>query len=142
LRSPEWLPFTSKRVPVIDVGFVAALKAGRIAVRPNVSRFTTDGVVFEDGREEDFDAVIFATGYTTGLDRLLDVPGLLNERAYPRFPSASATSQRGVYFMGFLRTNRGHLFETNLDSRRLAALIASDVRPTAVPSGPLAVASG
>jgi cation diffusion facilitator CzcD-associated flavoprotein CzcO len=133
LGAPQWLPFSSKRVPVIDVGFVAALKDGRVVVRPNISRFTPNTVVFADGREESFDVVIFATGYSTGLDELVDIPGVLNERAYPLVPSGAATSQPGLYFMGFLRSNRGHLFETNLDSRRLAAAIAGEEPPAAGP---------
>jgi cation diffusion facilitator CzcD-associated flavoprotein CzcO len=128
LRAPEWAPFSSKRVPVIDVGFVENLKRERISVRPNISQFTQTGTVFVDGRREDFDAVIFATGYSTGLDRLIDIPGLLNEAAYPKFASGRPTSQPGFYFIGFLRSNRGHLFELSIDSRRLAASIASESR--------------
>ena len=128
LRTAEWGPFSSKRVPVIDVGFVENLRRERVVVRPNVSQFTPTGVVFTDGREEAYDAVIFATGYATGLDKLIDVPGLLNEAAYPKFASGRPTSQPGFYFIGFLRTNRGHLFELNIDSRRLAASIAGEGR--------------
>ncbi len=95
-------------------------------VRPNVSQFTQSGVVYVDGRTEDFDAVIFATGYATGLDKLIDIPRLLNEAAYPKFGSGQPTSKPGFYFIGFLRSNRGHLFEINIDSRRLAASIASE----------------
>lgn len=126
LGAAEWGPFTSKRVPVIDVGFVENLKRRRVMVRPNVSQFTQSGVVYVDGRTEDFDAVIFATGYATGLDKLIDIPRLLNEAAYPKFGSGQPTSKPGFYFIGFLRSNRGHLFEINIDSRRLAASIASE----------------
>jgi Flavin-binding monooxygenase-like len=121
---PDWLPFSSKRVPVIDVGFVASLKRGAVAARPNVARFTPDGAVFADGREEAYDAVLFATGYTTGLGELVEIPGVLNESAYPRSLSGEPSAQPGLYFMGFLHSNRGHLFETNLDSQKLAANIA------------------
>ncbi|HMD02207.1 MAG TPA: hypothetical protein VKG44_04495, partial [Candidatus Baltobacteraceae bacterium] len=130
IGAPQWGPFSAKRVPVIDVGFVENLKAGRIAVRPNIARFTGDGVVFADGRAENFDAVIFATGYRTGLEKLLRMPELLNESAYPRFASGTPTAQAGLYFMGFLRSNRGHLFEIEIASRRLAATIASRASST------------
>jgi putative flavoprotein involved in K+ transport len=125
IGAPQWSPFIDKRVPVIDVGFLHNLRANRIAIRPNVSRFVSGGVVFADGREEPFDVVIFATGYVTGLERLLNIPGLLDESAYPRFASGTPTSEAGLYFMGFLRSNRGHLYETEIDSRRLAATIAT-----------------
>jgi cation diffusion facilitator CzcD-associated flavoprotein CzcO len=126
IGTPDWLPFSAKRVPVIDVGFVASLKSGRVAVRPNISHFTPEGVVFVDGREEPYDVVLFATGYATGLDQLLDVPGVLDASAYPTAHSGEPTKQPGLYFMGFLHSNRGHLFETSLDSQRLAANIANE----------------
>jgi hypothetical protein len=62
------------RVPVYDQGTAAAIRAGRIAVidasqRPLV-RYTPDGVRLGD-RSERFDAVLFATGFETGLAGLL-----------------------------------------------------------------------
>jgi putative flavoprotein involved in K+ transport len=129
IGDPDWMPFASKRTPVIDVGFVASLRKGRIVVRPNIARFTSDGVVFVDGRAETYDAVLFATGYTTGLDSLVDIPGVLDTSAYPFARSGEPTAQPGLYFMGFLRSNRGHLFETNIDSRRLARHISATPQP-------------
>jgi hypothetical protein len=123
LKRAEWQPFSAKRIPVIDVGFTDDLKRGRIALRPSTVRFSEGGAVYDDGREEAFDAAIFSTGYATGLDRLLRIPGLLDERAYPRFQSGAPTSQPGLYFIGFVKSHRGHLFEMNLASRRLARVI-------------------
>lgn len=120
LRRAQWAPFSARRIPVIDVGFARALKSGRISVRPAAARFSETGVTFEDGLEEVFDAVIFSTGYATGLERFLAVPGVLDENNYPRFQSGVPTSAPGLYFMGFVRSQRGHLFEIDVASRRLA----------------------
>ncbi|MDE2331575.1 MAG: NAD(P)/FAD-dependent oxidoreductase, partial [Bradyrhizobium sp.] len=51
------------RVPLIDVGTLAGIRDGSIRIRGGIDRFTPDGVVFTDGREERFDAVILATGF-------------------------------------------------------------------------------
>jgi cation diffusion facilitator CzcD-associated flavoprotein CzcO len=126
LRPAEWLPFSARRIPVIDVGFVRALKQDRIAVRPALSRFTKAGVVYSDECAEDFDAVILATGFRTGLESLLHFPDLLDETGYPKFASGARTSQPGLYFMGFFESHRGLLFETERASRRLARTIAED----------------
>ncbi len=125
IGAPQWSPFIDQRPPVIDVGFLDHLRANRIAVRPNIARFVSDGVVYTDGREEGFDAVIFATGFVTGLERLLKIPGLLDESANPRFASGAPTSEPGLYFIGFLQSNRGVLYEMEIHSRRLAATIAA-----------------
>src|SRR4030095_15294175 len=70
LRAPEWMPYSSRRVPVIDVGFVAALKRGLVQIRPALSRLTATEAVFEDGRAEPFDAIGAATGFTGGFKAL------------------------------------------------------------------------
>jgi putative flavoprotein involved in K+ transport len=120
LKRADWLPFSAQRIPVIDVGFVRNLKGGHISIRPGVARLSQSGVAYDDGREEAFDAVIFATGYVTGLEQILDVPGLLDEEGFPRFGRGRRTPQPGLYFMGFVKSHRGHLFEMNAASRRLA----------------------
>ncbi len=64
--------------------------------------------------------VIAATGYRSGLPQLLDLPDALDEHGYPRFASGQPTSFPGLYFIGYTHSLRGHLYEANLDSRRLA----------------------
>jgi len=124
LAKAEWGPFTARRPAVIDVGFLHELKGGRVHVRPNVQRFTERGVVFGDGREEEFDAVVAATGFSSKLAELLDVPGAVSEGGRPRFRSGRPTDFPGLYFVGFDETTRGVLYEANRDSRRLAPAIA------------------
>ncbi len=123
LPAASWQPFSARRTPVIDVGFVAALKAGKIGVRPGVRSFSASGVVYADGREEQFDAVIFATGFRSGLEDLLEPEGLLDGNGLPRFPSGAPTDCPGLYFMGYFDSLRGFLYESNLASQRLALVI-------------------
>jgi indole-3-pyruvate monooxygenase len=42
-------------------------------VVPTINGFTESGVQFVDGHTEDFDAVIFATGYKSNVDSWLKV---------------------------------------------------------------------
>jgi len=101
----EFSPYTTKRVPLIDVGFVDALKRGQITIRPAVECLTPTGAIFADGTNQAYDAIIAATGFSTGLDSLIAAP----DRAQP-----------GVYFIGYFQSLRGHWFEANRASRRLA----------------------
>jgi len=123
LGKAEWGPFTARRPAVIDVGFLKQLKAGQIHVRPDVERFTRGGVVYADGKEEDFDVAVAATGFATGLTDFLDVHDAVGNRGRPRFKSGRPTSFPGLYFLGFDETTRGVLFEANRDARRLARSI-------------------
>jgi len=113
-------PYTRKQVPLIDVGFVAALKRGQVAVRPAVEGLTADGARFADGTTEAFDAIVAATGFTTGLTDLLQVDGVLDASGEPTTASGEPSTQPGLYFIGFTHTLRGHLFEARRDSQRLA----------------------
>ena len=116
---PAWGSFSERRPAVIDVGFVRELKARRVRVRPAVLRFRPGGVVFADGTEEDYDAVVAATGFRTGLEELLDVPGALDESGLPR----EGASPAGLFFAGFTETVRGQLYEANKAAGGLAAAV-------------------
>ena len=126
LGKEEWGPFTARRPPVIDVGFLELLKARRIDVLPNVLHFTRTGVVVDPGVEHQFDVVVAATGYTTGLDELLAAPRALDERGHPRADGAYP----GLYFAGYSETPRGQLFESSRGAHRLAATVDRYLGPT------------
>jgi putative flavoprotein involved in K+ transport len=120
----EWGPFTARRPPVIDVGFLGELKRGHIRVRKALSRLTETGAVFADGTEETYDVIVAATGFDTGLVELLDLPDATGESGLPRWPSGGPTAYPGLYFIGFDETPGGTLHRANGESRRLAKLAA------------------
>lgn len=119
LPPSAWGSFSERRPAVIDVGFVHELKAGRVRVRPAVTRFRPGGAVFADGSEEDYDAVVAATGFRPGLEELLDAPGALDESGLPR----EGASLAGLFFAGFTETVRGQLYEANKAAGSLAAAV-------------------
>jgi thioredoxin reductase len=123
IKRPAWLPFTARRIPIIDVGLIKEVKNGRVKVRPNIARFTRTGVVYEDGQQEAFEAVVAATGFTTGLDQLLDATGVLDAKGIPMDPQGQPTAQPGLFFMGYTESHRGLLYEVDQASRRLAKII-------------------
>jgi len=123
LAPAAWGPFTARRPAVIDTGFVQRLKQHQINIRPEIESFDARAVSYTDGSSEQIDVVIAATGYHTGLEKFLQVPGLIDDSGQPRFCSGGATAATGLYFMGFDDTVRGHLFEINRNSRRLAGEI-------------------
>ncbi|WFP74856.1 NAD(P)/FAD-dependent oxidoreductase [Mesorhizobium sp. WSM4906] len=107
------------RIPVIDVGTVAAIKAGRIGILPDIVRFTEDGAEFADGQEKNFDAVIFATGYRPGYD------GILPAELRPAKSGVNAgASDLGVYLVGFHNPVTGLLREIGIEAKAVAMDIA------------------
>ena len=130
LGREEWGPFGARRPPVIDVGFLEQLKAGRLEILPALVALTRTGARFSDGSEREFDVVVAATGFSTGLLHELLEPGVLDERGHP-LPSAAPP---GLYFAGYSETPRGQLFESNRSSRRLASAIDAYLGSTALGS--------
>ncbi len=115
------------KIPVLDVGTMAAIKRGDIKVRPGIERFTTTGVVFADGRSESFDAVVFATGFDPGLNRILEsTEGLVDDEGVP-LVSGDVTAEPGLYFCGFHEPPTGRLREIGLEAERIAEVISADV---------------
>ncbi len=122
---PAWGPYSAKRIPLIDVGFVNAVKRGVLHVRPALERLTPSGAVYVDGVEERFDAIVAAIGFEPSLAGLIEGDGVLNELGEPIAPSGEPTSRPGLYFIGFVHSLRGHLFEANRASRKLAKNVSS-----------------
>ena len=83
LARPELGPLSAiklrRRIPLIDIGTIAAIKDGRISVKPAVDHFTPQGAAFADSSESEFQAIVLATGYGPGLAEVVDVPGVLAE---------------------------------------------------------------
>ena len=128
---PAWAPYSAKRIPLIDVGFVSAVKRGLVQIRPGLERLTATGAVYADGAEEPFDAIVAAIGFETGLENLIEDDSVLNDAAEPIAASGDPTSRPGLYFIGFVHSLRGHLFEANRASKRLARNVERYLSATA-----------
>jgi cation diffusion facilitator CzcD-associated flavoprotein CzcO len=118
-------------IPVLDIGTMALIRRGAIKVRPGVSAFTAIGAVFADGTHGAFDAVILATGYRSGLEAMVAVPGVLDEHGEPVI-SGGPTVAAGLYFCGYTVTVGGTLKQIGVESRAIAELIAAEA--AAMPS--------
>jgi putative flavoprotein involved in K+ transport len=115
--------------PVVDGGFVAALKRGRIELVSAVDRLDGADVVLTDGSRLRPDAVIAATGYRHGLEELVGHLGVLDEAGRPlRVDGAAAPGSAGLYFNGFWLPLSGQLPAMRVSSRRIATDIARRLR--------------
>jgi cation diffusion facilitator CzcD-associated flavoprotein CzcO len=116
------------RVPVLDIGALAKIRAGKIAVRGGVARFGPRSVTFEDGRSEPFDAVVLATGFKPDLRGLLpDAKGVLDALGRP-LVSDRATAEPGLYFVGAIASPTGQLRQIAIGAARVAAVAARRLR--------------
>jgi len=122
LRDADWGTFSTRRPALIDTGFLNQLRRGRVGIRPAVERLDRSGVRYAGGDREDADAVIAATGYGTGLEKILDESAFMPTLTEMR-PAAGLASGPGLYCVGYTASVRGQLFEINRESRLIAAAV-------------------
>ncbi|MGD8349044.1 MAG: NAD(P)/FAD-dependent oxidoreductase [Gammaproteobacteria bacterium] len=123
--------------PAIDDGFVAALKAGRITVVPEVERFESAGLRLVDGRYLEPDFVIAATGYRTGMEAILGHTGLLDELGVPLIHGAEQKDEcRGIWFTGMRPRLTGFFHLAGKTAAEITDAIEAELRlDAAYPAG-------
>ena len=116
------------RVPVLDIGALAKIRDGRIAVRGGVARFGPHSVTFDDGVCEPFDAAILATGFKPDLRALLpDAAGALDADGRP-LVSDRPTAEPGLFFVGAIASPTGQLRQIAIGAARVAEAAARRLR--------------
>ncbi|KAI3857110.1 hypothetical protein MKW98_010524 [Papaver atlanticum] len=116
---PIELKMATGKTPVLDVGTLAEIRSGSIKVCPGIKQISTHKVHFVNGRAEDFDAIILATGYKSNVPSWLKDTNLFSEKdGLPKkqFPNGWK-GEYGLYSVGF--TKRG-LLGTSMDAKKIA----------------------
>jgi putative flavoprotein involved in K+ transport len=115
--------------PLLDVGLLRELRAGRIAIVPNVTGLDGDAVLLADGSRREVGAVVAATGYRRGLEGLVGHLGVLRPDGRPAVHGAVASpAAPGLWFIGLTTPISGVLREIGRDATRIAAAIAAAFR--------------
>ncbi|MBB5842397.1 putative flavoprotein involved in K+ transport [Conyzicola lurida] len=107
--------------PLLDVGLVAAVRAGRVTVVAAVASFDGHDVRLADGEVLRPDAVVVATGYTRGLDSLVGHLGVVAPNGRPAVNAAEqAPGLDGLYFLGYSNPLTGNIRQLGIDARAIA----------------------
>jgi cation diffusion facilitator CzcD-associated flavoprotein CzcO len=120
-KGPRQMVEEDGHAPLIDIGTLARIRDGSIVIRGGIDRMAAGGVVFADGVEEKFDAIILATGFRPDLRRL--IPGkndLFDQHGMPRV-TGRPTAASGLYFCGQITVPTGQLREIGIEAERIAA---------------------
>ncbi|KAH8482653.1 hypothetical protein H0E87_029925, partial [Populus deltoides] len=91
LDRPELGPIELKnlsgKTPVLDVGTLAKIKSGDIKICPEIKKLKRHTVEFIEGKTENFDAIILATGYKSNVPSWLKEGDMFSEKdGFPRRP--------------------------------------------------------
>lgn len=112
--------------PAIDDGFVAALRAGRVTCVSEIAAFESGRVRLVDGTVLRPDAVLCATGYRTGLARLLGpvAERVLDAHERPRRVAAPLPEAPGLWFAGPCSSFHGNLGARGREAKAIARQLA------------------
>jgi cation diffusion facilitator CzcD-associated flavoprotein CzcO len=127
-KGPRQMVEEDGHVPLIDIGTLAKIRDGSIKVCGGIDRLTADGVVFAEGRQEAFDAIVLATGFRPDLRRLLPGIDAFGAEGMPRI--TGKPSAPGLYFCGQITVPTGQLREIAIEAELIADQAKSYVGTT------------
>jgi cation diffusion facilitator CzcD-associated flavoprotein CzcO len=135
LRGPRVMPPAARtacpKVPLIGLELATALRSGTIRLRGGLTRFTDEGVRFEDGSEEAFDDVILATGFRAALGFLEGEIAQDSCGFGLRRDRVVSLDHPDLCFVGHNYDTRGGLYNIAIDAPRAARVITRILRDTA-----------
>jgi putative flavoprotein involved in K+ transport len=112
-------------IPIIDVGLIDCVKKRQVEIVGALLGFEGADVVLAGRERIRPEAVIVATGYRRGLERLVGGLGVLDERGKPVVNGArTPPGAPGLYFTGYTNPISGMFRELAIDARRIARAIA------------------
>jgi cation diffusion facilitator CzcD-associated flavoprotein CzcO len=112
------------RTPLIDIGTIAEIRAGRITIYPDIETSLGRHVHFADGRSADFETIILATGYRPSLEIILpDWTERFQGTGRPRRGEIQPGND-GLYFCGFNAASTGLLRQIGIEATAIAQSIA------------------
>lgn len=121
-------PLTSivekNRTPLIDIGTMAKIRAGKIRIYPGIESSDRQQMHFADGRSADFDAIILATGYRPSLETIVpDFDWRFQGADRPKRGELQPGND-GLYFCGFNTVSTGLLRQIAIEAVDIARSIA------------------
>jgi putative flavoprotein involved in K+ transport len=113
-------------IPILDVGLVDRVQAGRVRVVAALERFDGSNAVLAGGARVEVDAVVAATGFRTGLEPFVGHLGVLDERGEPLVHGAEEHPRApGLHFVGYRLTLGGAFRIIGLQAKELARAVDS-----------------
>jgi len=115
-------------VPVLVIGTLKHIRQGHINVYDNIDHIEGKTVYFDDGKREDFDAIVAAIGYYRDYAEIIDLDKSRFEDLRVSTSRQKYFGKDGLYFCGFWIAPTGQIREIGLDARKIAKDIARKVK--------------
>lgn len=117
--------------PIVNSQLLYAVGHGHVQVRPAVESLHGDKVRFTDGREEQIDIIVCATGYKTTVP-FVDSSLLLSENGSPRlFLNAFHPQHDRLFVAGLIQPNGAIWPLVDLQAKLMTAFVAAQSKDAA-----------
>ncbi|MFD3536409.1 flavin-containing monooxygenase [Streptomyces sp. NPDC058664] len=121
--------------PVLDHGFVDAVRTGRVEPVEAVQAFDGPDVLLADGTRLRPHTVIAATGYRSNLHELVGSLGVLDEAGRPLALGARTHPEAaGLYFAGYTNPLTGVLRQAGIEARAITHAIRRETARAPLPA--------
>ena len=119
--------FLDRRViPIVDVGLADAVQHRRVRIVAALEQFDDGTAVLADGGRVETDSIIAATGFRTGLERLVGHLDVLDKHGRPLVRDVEEpASAPGLHFVGYEITLGGTLRLIGIEATQLARTVAA-----------------
>lgn len=107
--------------PTVSSEFAALVQGGAISMRRGFSRATGKTVTFDDGTQEDFDAIVFCTGYDIVFPFFDEQHVSAPDNVLPLYHRAFHLDERHVFFVGLAQTVGAIMPVAEAQARAIAA---------------------
>ena len=118
----------NRSVPLLDIGTMDLIKAGKIKIYGDIQSIEGDLVKFYHDSVQ-FDAIIMGTGYRTGLEKFISIDQQRLDDIRLSIKNRKFFGVDNLYFCGFHVSPSGMLREIGLESKIIAAAIKEKNAP-------------
>jgi dimethylaniline monooxygenase (N-oxide forming) len=116
---------TLKEHPTLSQDLLPLAGRGAVKFKPNIKKFHGKTVIFEDGSEEDFDIIIYATGYKVSFPFLkhLETFDIENTNAIHLFKKVIHPSFQKIFFLALIQPLGAIMPLAEIQAKWVAGLI-------------------
>lgn len=115
-----------KEHPTISQEFLNKIGHGKISVKPNIKKFSGKSVEFTDGTFQEFDHIIYSTGYQIDFPFFDEDFFKVEQNKLSLYQYAVSTEHRGLYFIGFVQPIGAVMPLAEMQSVWISKLILGD----------------
>lgn len=117
------------KAPVLDIGTIAHIRKGHIAIYDDIDYIEGKTIHFKDRKKKDFDAIVAAIGYYRDYAAIVDVDKERFEDLRVCTDKQKCFGKDGLYFCGYWVSPTGQIREISRDAKKIAKDIAKKIMP-------------